>query len=136
MIGLGIAKGMAVTMRNFVGSYFEEDRLTTVQYPEERSPLPENYRNFPILIFDGEDAPRLNQGFLLGFLQLARRAKRPSNAPQFFELLAEAPDLFDERADEALQAIVECRSEPVAVEAESSTRSHWNADLVKDVLLS
>src|SRR2546423_8218367 len=56
MIGSGILKGMAVTARNFVGSYFEKDRLTTVQYPEERSPLPENYRNFPFLIYDTEDA--------------------------------------------------------------------------------
>jgi NADH-quinone oxidoreductase subunit I len=56
MIGTGILKGMAVTARNFVGSYFEKDRLITVQYPEERSPLPENYRNFPFLIFDGDDA--------------------------------------------------------------------------------
>jgi NADH-quinone oxidoreductase subunit I len=54
MIGAGILKGMAVTLRNFAGSYFEKDRLTTVQYPEERSPLPENYRNFPILIFDND----------------------------------------------------------------------------------
>ena len=37
MIGTGILKGMAVTARNFVGSYFEKERLTTVQYPEERS---------------------------------------------------------------------------------------------------
>ena len=56
MIGTGILKGMAVTARNFVGSYFEKDRLITVQYPEERSPLPENYRNFPILVYDGMDA--------------------------------------------------------------------------------
>ncbi|MDQ2824542.1 MAG: 4Fe-4S dicluster domain-containing protein [Verrucomicrobiota bacterium] len=55
MIGAGILKGMAVTARNFVGSYFEKDRLITVQYPEERSPLPENYRNFPILIYDTDD---------------------------------------------------------------------------------
>jgi NADH-quinone oxidoreductase subunit I len=55
MIGTGILKGMAVTLRNFAGSYFEKDRLTTVQYPEERSPLPENYRNFPILIYDTND---------------------------------------------------------------------------------
>src|SRR5689334_5577166 len=55
MIGMGIVKGMAVTLRNFAGSYFEKDRLITVQYPEERSPLPENYRNFPFLIFDGTD---------------------------------------------------------------------------------
>jgi NADH-quinone oxidoreductase subunit I len=55
MIGSGILKGMAVTARNFVGSYFEKDRLITVQYPEERSPLPENYRNFPFLIYDTAD---------------------------------------------------------------------------------
>src|SRR6266481_5038879 len=55
MLGTGILKGMAVTARNFVGSYFDKERLTTVQYPEERNPLPENYRNFPFLIFDGTD---------------------------------------------------------------------------------
>jgi NADH-quinone oxidoreductase subunit I len=56
MIGAGILKGMAVTLRNFAGSYFEKDRLITVQYPEERIPLPENYRNFPFLVYDGSDA--------------------------------------------------------------------------------
>jgi NADH-quinone oxidoreductase subunit I len=56
MIGLGILNGMAVTLRNFIGSYFENDRLITVQYPEERDPLPENYRNFPFLVFDTDDA--------------------------------------------------------------------------------
>jgi len=56
MIGAGILKGMAVTLRNFAGSYFDKERLITVQYPEERSPLPENYRNFPILIYDTENA--------------------------------------------------------------------------------
>ena len=54
MIGTGILKGMAVTARNFVGSYFEKDRLTTVQYPEERIPLAENYRNFPFLVYDND----------------------------------------------------------------------------------
>jgi NADH-quinone oxidoreductase subunit I len=56
MIGSGILKGMAVTARNFVGSYFEKDRLITVQYPEERAPLPENYRNFPFLVYDGDES--------------------------------------------------------------------------------
>jgi NADH-quinone oxidoreductase subunit I len=55
MIGTGILKGMAVTARNFIGSYFEKDRLITVQYPEERTPLAENYRNFPFLIYDTDD---------------------------------------------------------------------------------
>ena len=56
MVGTGVLKGMAVTAKNFVGSYFEKDRLTTVQYPEERLPLPENARNFPFLVYDGDDA--------------------------------------------------------------------------------
>jgi NADH-quinone oxidoreductase subunit I len=55
MIGTGVLKGMAVTAKNFVGSYFDKERLITVQYPEERSPLPENYRNFPFLVYDGDD---------------------------------------------------------------------------------
>ena len=56
MTGTGILKGMAVTARNFVGSYFDKERLITVQYPEERNPLPENYRNFPFLVYDGDDS--------------------------------------------------------------------------------
>jgi len=56
MIGTGILRGMGVTARNFVGSYFDKERLITVQYPEERNPLPENYRNFPFLVYDGDDS--------------------------------------------------------------------------------
>jgi NADH-quinone oxidoreductase subunit I len=56
MLGEGIIKGMAETAKNFVGSYVHEDRLTTVQYPEERLPLAENSRQFPFLVFDGKDA--------------------------------------------------------------------------------
>lgn len=53
--GLGILKGMAVTARNMVGSYIEEDRLATVEYPEQRLALSENSRNFPFLVYDGDD---------------------------------------------------------------------------------
>lgn len=56
MIGAGVIKGMAVTARNFIGSYFEADRLTTVQYPEEREEIAENYRNFPFLVYDDSEA--------------------------------------------------------------------------------
>ena len=56
MLGEGIIKGLAETARNFVGSYVEADRLTTVQYPEERLPAKEAARNFPFLVFDGNDA--------------------------------------------------------------------------------
>lgn len=46
---------MAETARNFLGSYVTEDRLTTVQYPEERLPQKEAARNFPFLVYDGAD---------------------------------------------------------------------------------
>src|SRR5438067_13803362 len=55
MLGEGIVKGLAETARNFIGSYVEEERLTTVQYPEERLPPKEAARNFPFLVFDGND---------------------------------------------------------------------------------
>jgi NADH-quinone oxidoreductase subunit I len=56
MLGEGIIKGMAETARNFVGSYVKEERLTTVQYPEERLPQKEAARNFPFLVYDGKDS--------------------------------------------------------------------------------
>lgn len=55
MLGEGIIKGMAETARNFLGSYVSDERLTTVQYPEERTPQIENARQFPFLVFDGSD---------------------------------------------------------------------------------
>jgi NADH-quinone oxidoreductase subunit I len=55
MLGTGILKGMVETARNFAGSYTDEARLTTVQFPEERLPLAENARQFPFLVFDGND---------------------------------------------------------------------------------
>ena len=51
--GKGLFEGMAVTARNFVGSYFDKEKLVTIQYPEERMELPENSRSFPFLVFDG-----------------------------------------------------------------------------------
>ncbi|HEV2276537.1 MAG TPA: 4Fe-4S dicluster domain-containing protein [Acidobacteriaceae bacterium] len=55
MLGEGIIQGLFETARNFFGSYVDKDRLTTVQYPEERRPLPEATRNFPFLLYDGND---------------------------------------------------------------------------------
>jgi NADH-quinone oxidoreductase subunit I len=55
MLGEGIIKGLAETARNFVGSYVKQDRLVTVQYPEERLPQKEATRNFPFLVYDGEE---------------------------------------------------------------------------------
>jgi NADH-quinone oxidoreductase subunit I len=55
MLGLGIIKGMTETARNFVGSYRDPERLTTVEYPEKRIATKENARQFPFLVYDGED---------------------------------------------------------------------------------
>ena len=55
MLGEGILKGMAETARNFAGSFVSADRLTTVEYPEERIPTAENARVFPFLVYDGAD---------------------------------------------------------------------------------
>jgi len=79
LLGGGIFKGMAVTLRNFVGSYFKKERLVTNDYawqPEGDSELPQraseypkeqgeqlsdtttvtNYsRNFPMLLHDGTE---------------------------------------------------------------------------------
>ena len=55
MLGEGIVKGLAETAKNFAGSFVSKERLTTVEYPEERLPLPEAARNFPFLVYDGPD---------------------------------------------------------------------------------
>ncbi len=55
MLGIGLIKGLAETGRNFVGSYVDRDRLVTVEYPEQRVPLRENFRQFPFLVHDGDD---------------------------------------------------------------------------------
>ena len=55
MLGEGILKGLAETAKNFAGSYVSKERLTTVQYPEERIAPIEATRDFPFLVYDGED---------------------------------------------------------------------------------
>jgi NADH-quinone oxidoreductase subunit I len=46
---------MAETAKNFFGSYFSAERLTTVQYPEQRIAPYEAARVFPFLVYDGAD---------------------------------------------------------------------------------
>jgi len=55
LLGEGILKGMAETARNFAGSFVSAERLTTVEYPEQRIPTMENARVFPFLVYDGAD---------------------------------------------------------------------------------
>ncbi len=76
MYGLGILKGMAVTMRHFVETYIDDIRwldkggryyndealkvrqslkgkgVITVFYPEEKLPMPERFRFVPFLVTD------------------------------------------------------------------------------------
>jgi NADH-quinone oxidoreductase subunit I len=55
LLGEGILRGLAETAKNFAGSYFSKERLTTVEYPEERIPTFEAARVFPFLVYDGPD---------------------------------------------------------------------------------
>jgi NADH-quinone oxidoreductase subunit I len=55
LLGEGILKGLAETAKNFFGSYFSKERLTTVQYPEQRIAPIEATRDFPFLVFDQEN---------------------------------------------------------------------------------
>lgn len=55
MLGEGIAKGLAETARNFFGSFVTKERLTTVEFPDERLIQPEATRVFPFLVYDGSD---------------------------------------------------------------------------------
>jgi NADH-quinone oxidoreductase subunit I len=55
LLGEGILKGLAETAKNFAGSFVSKERLTTVEYPEQREVLPEASRVFPFLVYDGAD---------------------------------------------------------------------------------
>jgi len=55
MLGRGIIRGLIETGRNFCGSYHDKERLTTVQYPEEKLAPQENARTIPFLVYDGND---------------------------------------------------------------------------------
>tara|TARA_Y100001968_G_scaffold136809_1_gene124992 strand:+ start:558 stop:1346 length:789 start_codon:yes stop_codon:yes gene_type:complete len=48
LLGSGIFKGMAVTLKNFVGSYFDKERLTTKEYAwRTNDKLPERAGDYP-----------------------------------------------------------------------------------------
>src|SRR3954464_4509890 len=57
MLGSGLIQGLKVTAKNLVGSFHDPARFTTVQYPEEKAKLPENYRNFPFLVTENATDP-------------------------------------------------------------------------------
>jgi NADH-quinone oxidoreductase subunit I len=80
LLGTGILKGLGVTLKHFIATYTEDFKyigrkagleprplrrsnpenhgIVTVQYPDERLPMPENFRYIPFLVRDsatGED---------------------------------------------------------------------------------
>ena len=57
MLGSGLLQGLTVTAKNFVGSFHDPARLTTVEYPEQKTKLPEAYRNFPFLVSENATDP-------------------------------------------------------------------------------
>ncbi len=76
----GIAKGLGITLKHFIETYTEDLRsgkdryyteegiksrrdpdtkgVFTVQYPEEKAPLPEAFRYIPFLVYDEGEAGR------------------------------------------------------------------------------
>lgn len=52
--GWGMLQGLAVTGRNMVESFYKKERMTTIQYPEERAPISPNFRSFPFLVYDDD----------------------------------------------------------------------------------
>jgi NADH-quinone oxidoreductase subunit I len=57
MLGSGLIQGLGVTAKNLVGSFRDPKRYTTVEYPEVKEKLPENFRNFPFLVTDNAADP-------------------------------------------------------------------------------
>jgi NADH-quinone oxidoreductase subunit I len=57
MLGTGLLQGLKVTAKNLVGSFHDPARYTTVEYPEVKPKLPENYRNFPFLVTENAEDP-------------------------------------------------------------------------------
>ena len=57
MLGTGLLQGLAVTAKNFAGSFHDPKRLVTIEYPEQKADIPEAYRNFPFLVTENATDP-------------------------------------------------------------------------------
>src|SRR3972149_974220 len=78
MFGKGLVKGLSITLRHFIDTYLEDIRwlgkrryysaegianrqsskargIFTVQYPEEKLPVPEEFRFIPFLIYEVDE---------------------------------------------------------------------------------
>jgi len=78
LFGTGILKGLGYTLKHFIMTYAEDLKylgrksgvagtaravrrqnpktrgLVTIEYPKEKAPMPENFRNIPFLVYDTE----------------------------------------------------------------------------------
>ncbi len=84
MYGDGILKGLGVTLKHFIGTFTDDLRwlgrryytrrgiqmrtstkargIFTIQYPEEKMPVPEEFRYIPFLVYDeGENGERIDR---------------------------------------------------------------------------
>jgi NADH-quinone oxidoreductase subunit I len=84
MNGLGVLKGLSVTLKHFIGTFIDDLRwfgrryytregismrtsaeargIFTIQYPEEKMPVPEEFRYIPFLVYDvGENGERIDR---------------------------------------------------------------------------
>ena len=64
MVGLGVVRGMLVTLREFIGTYpmgraalrligqHRTNGLFTIEYPDQKQQHPERFRYFPFLVYD------------------------------------------------------------------------------------
>lgn len=57
MLGSGILQGLAVTAKNFAGSYHDPARMVTQEYPDVPVKVPPAYRNFPFLVTENATDP-------------------------------------------------------------------------------
>ena len=66
--GQGLLQGLRVVWDHWAGSFRKNDNFSkihgtfTVEYPEERLPMPQAYRNMPVLLFDDESGHELCTG--------------------------------------------------------------------------
>jgi NADH-quinone oxidoreductase subunit I len=84
MDGMGIIKGLGVTLKHFIGTFTDDLRwfgkryytragismrtsteargIFTIQYPEEKMPVPEEFRYIPFLVYDeGENGDKVDR---------------------------------------------------------------------------
>ncbi|MEI7643877.1 MAG: 4Fe-4S binding protein [Chloroflexales bacterium] len=67
-VGQGLIQGLKVVWDHWAGSFHKNENFSqihgtfTVEYPDERLPLPQTYRNMPVLLYDDESGHELCTG--------------------------------------------------------------------------